>query len=157
MGRYKPNSQKSFRSEKRNGNKKRLSIIQPKYTSSFANVSRRTTNLTRGWGQEGINKYNNLCKEIVLDRKERNEIDNAWFVSYREIYTKTKKRKLDTFVPIAWNEFDDLFEHIDSDSEDDNDSGTLLNDENSNTLINGQAVIQGTTDQGPKIVHNMSA
>ena len=60
-----------FRSEKRYSEKKRLSIIQPKYTSSFANVSRRTTNLTRGWGQVGINKYNNLCKEIVLDRKEQ--------------------------------------------------------------------------------------
>ena len=59
-------------------------------------------------------------------------------------------------MPNAWNGFDDLFEHIDSDSKDDNDSRTVLNDGNSNTLLNGQEVIQGKTEQGPKIVNDMS-
>ena len=115
-----------FRSEKRHSDKKKQSTVQPKYTSSFSNVSRNTTNLTRGWGQDGINTYNDLCKGIVFDRKERIEVDNKWFLSYREIFKKTKKRKIDTFVPIAWNEFDDLFDQSDSDSDDDDGSKTVL-------------------------------
>ena len=81
-----------FRSEKRNSDKKK-SMVQPKFTSSFSNVSRNTTNLTRGWGQDGINTYNDLCKGIVFDRKERIEVDNAWFLSYRETFKKKKLKK----------------------------------------------------------------
>ena len=91
----------------------------------------------------------------MLDRKERKEIDNSWFLSYREIYTKKKKRKIDAFVPIAWNEFEDLFEHSDSDSDNDDDSRTVLNNENSNTQLNRKEVLQGNTEQEPVLLNNM--
>ena len=71
-------------------------------------------------------------------------------------YIQNKKRKLDTFVPIAWNEFDDLFEQIDSDSDNDDDSRTVLNTKNSNTQFNRNKVLQGNTEQEPKILNNMS-
>ena len=91
----------------------------------------------------------------MLDRKERKEIDNTWFLSYREIYTKKKKRKIDTFVPIAWNEFEDLFEHSDSDSNNDDDSRTVLNNKNSNILLNRNRLLQGNNYIKTSIMNNM--
>ena len=80
--------------------KKNQSKIDFKHTSMLDQTGKKKQK--REWGKEGIDRCNDLCKDVALDRQENPHVDKEWKTNNER--KKKRKRAVREIPPIACNE-----------------------------------------------------
>ena len=97
-----------------------ISDIPPKYTmGGIKYKNKNINNQGRGWGEEGINRYNELCSTIIKSQNNNSECFLNWLQEQRELLKNTKKAPKRHIEKVYATH--NLFSDTDSDDDDNND------------------------------------
>ncbi len=111
-------SQNRYIPSRRGSSVRITSDILPQYTNINGHPSNDGTNVVRGWSDDGIERFNELCQIIKNDRKTNSKIEDKIFQTIRSdmnATTKSKKRRIQYTSRLKA-----YVDNDDSDSSDDN-------------------------------------